>query len=106
MVTEAPEVRSVILKFKEFIDGFDLVGHNLSFDMKFLDINLAKVGKSISCKKYDTLKLAQKYFKGMRSYKLTDLSSMLNIEHTNAHRALSDAETTAELYMKCFNASK
>lgn len=106
MVTEAPEVRRVILKFKEFIDGFDLVGHNLSFDLKFLDINLAKVGKSISCKKYDTLKLAQKYFKGMKSYKLTNLSSMLNIEHTNAHRALSDAETTAELYMKCFNASK
>ncbi|MVX66478.1 hypothetical protein GKZ28_22645 [Clostridium chromiireducens] len=106
MVADAPNINSVISEFKEFIDGFDLVGHNLSFDMKFLDINLAKVGKSISCKKYDTLKLVQKYFKGMRSYKLADLSIILNIEHTNAHRALSDAETTAELYMKCFNASK
>lgn len=106
MVADAPNINSVIAEFKEFIDGYDLVGHNLSFDMKFLDINLARIGKSISCKKYDTLKLAKKYFKGMKSYKLVDLSSMLNIEHTNAHRALSDAETTAELYMKCFNTSK
>lgn len=106
MVADAPNINSVIAEFKEFIDGYDLVGHNLSFDIKFLDINLARIGKSISCKKYDTLKLAQKYFKGMRSYKLVDLSSMLKIEHTNAHRALSDAETTAELYMRCFKESK
>lgn len=102
MVADAPEIRSAISEFKDFIDGYDLVGHNVLFDMKFLDLNLAKIGKSITCKIYDTLKLSKDYFKGIKSYKLTELSREFNMEHTNAHRALSDAETTAKLYMKCF----
>jgi len=106
MVADAPEIRSVIPAFKEFINGYNLVGHNVVFDMKFLDVNLARIGESISCRVYDTLKLSRKYFKGMSSYKLTELSRMLNMEHTNAHRALSDAETTTELYLKCFNGSR
>ena len=93
-------------EFKEFIDGYDLVAHNALFDMRFLDINLARISKSVSCKIYDTLKLFKMYFKGMKSYKLTELSMMLNIEHTHAHRALSDAETTLELYRECFKKSK
>lgn len=106
MVADSPEISDVILEFKEFIDGYDLVGHNVLFDMKFLDVNLERIGKSISCKIYDTLKLSKMYFYEMKSYKLTELSRMLNIEHTNAHRALSDAETTAELYMKCLKESR
>ncbi|MFW2491554.1 exonuclease domain-containing protein [Clostridium chromiireducens] len=106
MVVNAPEITNVMLKFIEFIEGFDLIGHNIvRFDVKFLDKNLVRIDKNIFCKIYDTEKLARKYFVGMKSYKLTELSRILNIEHTNAHRALSDAETTAELYMKCFNAS-
>jgi len=42
----------------------------------------------------------------MKSYKLPKLAKALNIEHTNAHRALSDAEATAELYMKCLKESR
>ena len=106
MVADAPDISDVISEFKEFIDGYDLVGHNVLFDMEFLDVNLARIGKSISCKIYDTLKLSKVYFYGMKSYKLTELSRMLNIDHTNAHRALSDAETTAELYMKCLKESR
>ena len=102
MVADAPKISNVISTFKEFIDGYDLVGHNVLFDMKFLDVNLGRAGKSISCKIYDTLKLSKMYFCGMKSYKLTELSRVFNIEHTNAHRALSDAKATAELYMKCF----
>jgi DNA polymerase III epsilon subunit family exonuclease len=106
MVADAQEISSVIPAFKEFINGYNLVGHNVVFDMKFLDVNLARIGENISCRVYDTLKLSRKYFKGMSSYKLTELSRTLNMEHTNAHRALSDAETTTELYLKCFNESR
>lgn len=107
MVANAPEINSVLIEFLKFINGYDLVGHNIAkFDMKFLDKYLVRMGKSISCKIYDTLKLSKIYFKGMESYKLTELAKILDIEHTNDHRALSDAEATAELYMKCFNASK
>jgi DNA polymerase III epsilon subunit family exonuclease len=107
MVAHAPKINSVLLEFLKFIDGYDLVGHNIArFDLKFLDKYLVRMGKSISCKIYDTLKLSKIYFKGMQSYKLTELVKILDIEHTSAHRALSDAEATAELYMKCFNASK
>jgi DNA polymerase III epsilon subunit family exonuclease len=105
MVADAPAVSSIISEFKDFIDGYDLVGHNVLFDIKFLDATLARRGKSTSCKIYDTLKLSKMYFKGMKSYKLTELSRILNIKHTNAHRALSDAEATAKLYMKCFKES-
>lgn len=107
MVADAPRINSVLLEFLKFIEGYDLVGHNIArFDLKFLDKYLVRMGKSISCKIYDTLKLSKIYFKGMQSYKLTELAKILDIEHTNAHRALSDAEATAELYMKCFDASK
>ena len=42
----------------------------------------------------------------MKCYKLHELAKELNIEHTNAHRALSDAETTGKLYMKCLKESR
>ena len=74
--------------------------------MKFLDFNPARIGKSVSCKIYDTLRLSKIYFIGMKCYKLPELARALNIEHTNVHRALSDAETTAELYMKCLKESR
>ena len=106
MVLDAPKIKSAISEFKEFIHGYDLVGHNVSFDMKFLDFNLAKIDESVSCKIYDTLNLSKIYFIGMKSYKLPELAKALNIEHTNAHRALSDAEATAELYLKCLKESR
>ena len=106
MVLDSPKIKSAISEFKEFIDGYDLVAHNASFDMKFLDFNLARIGKSVSCKIYDTLRLSKIYFIGMKCYKLPELAKALNIEHANAHRALSDAEATAELYMKCLKESR
>ena len=105
-VADATEISMAILELKEFIEGYDLVGHNVLFDMKFLDLNLERIGKGISCKIYDTLALSRKYFKGMDSYKLIELSRVFNIGHSDAHRALSDAEATAKLYMECFKEGK
>lgn len=44
MVCEAPCCESVMREFSAFIDGHDLVAHNVSFDRRFLDAEFTRIG--------------------------------------------------------------
>ena len=47
----------------------------------------------------DTLRLARRVFPRLPSYKLTFLTDYFDIRHDHAHRASSDAEAAAKLYL-------
>lgn len=98
MVRGKPDETFYIPKLIEFIkDSSLLVGHNVSFDIGFLEEMFKRSGYGLNCSYLDTLKFAREIFPQSPNHKLTTLADYLNLPVSNAHRALSDVETTIHL---------
>ena len=88
-------------KVKSFAEGSILVGHNLGFDVAFLDEALG-AGRSFAVEEgtyLDTFVLYKEAYPEAESYKLGDLARTFGVPTTPNHRALPDAEATAELLL-------
>ena len=88
-------------KVKAFAEGSLLVGHNLGFDVAFLDEALG-AGRSFAVEEgsyLDTFILFKEAYPEADSYKLGDLARTFGVATTPNHRALPDAEATAELLL-------
>jgi polyribonucleotide nucleotidyltransferase len=86
--------------FLAFAGDSVLVGHNVGFDLGFLEEALGD-GFRFGYEGYlDTVTLTRESYPDLESYKLGDLSRFFGIELQNAHRALPDAEATAELVLR------
>ena len=74
-----------------------IVGHSVGFDLGFLEAALAD-GTHFEPGRYlDTLTIAREGYPDLENYKLPTLSNFFGIELAQAHRALPDAEATANL---------
>lgn len=97
----APDRKSVLSEFFDFIGDYDLVGHNImQFDNKFLWFSALSVG--LTPKRnglIDTLDMARATVLS-DSYKLGYLCKELDISVDNTHRALDDAKLTLMLFEK------
>lgn len=102
MLTNAPDFRDIQEKLVQFIGNHPIVGHNISFDVGFLN----KKGCNLSNPLYDTLDLASMLIPGLPSYSLDTLTRSLKIKHENKHRALSDTQATQELFSIILNKIK
>ena len=92
MVKDAPDIKTAIAGFMEFIGNGVLVGHNIhTFDMNFAyDAALQALGKELGNDYIDTLYMARSCLPGLAHYKLTDVSEYFQINTEGAHRALKD----------------
>ncbi len=100
-VEGSPLITEVIDEILEFIGDRVLVAHNASFDVPFLNAVLRRIGKKELKNKSICTNLMTKYLiPSLMSSNLNYMSQIFNISHTNAHRALDDAEATAKLLLK------
>ena len=99
MVYPAPLIGEVIPALLEFIGGAVLVGHNLRFDTSFIDAALVADGRErLPNRRVDTLGLARRLLRDeVPDMKLGTLARHLRVEETPNHRALADAQATAEV---------
>lgn len=98
MVLNEPNEKFYVPKIIEFLkDCVYIVGHNVSFDVGFLEEMFKRSGYCLDCEYIDTLKFARKMYPKLTSHKLIDLAEYLNIHIKTSHRALADVETTVEL---------
>ena len=103
MLIDKPKVEEVIQRFKEFVGDDILIGHNIKgCDIPHIQRAARKIGFKFSNDYLDTKALASKVLKGgaVENYKLITLLAHYGINQDNAHRASSDAEVTAQLYLK------
>ena len=94
MVKDAPLIEEMEDKFFEFIGEDVLIGHNISFDLKFLNNELSREIKNES---FDTRFLARKVLNPVGGYSLANLAKEYYLTE-NLHRAVADCITTKELY--------
>jgi DNA polymerase III subunit epsilon len=99
MVRDAPSVPGVLPAFIEFVGGAVLVGHNVSFDLSFLNAALEDNDRlPLDNVVVDTLALARRLVDPeVPNCRLATLAAGLDLEHRPAHRALDDVIATADL---------
>ncbi len=93
MVETSPAIEDVIGDAFQFLGEDLIVGHNVSFDLRFLS---AAWGKDFDNPYADTMQLSRKLF-SCESYSLENLKAQFDI-HCVSHRAQSDCEATQILY--------
>ena len=110
-VRNAPKIGEVCMELNEFLkDRFPIVGHNVTFDLRFISaaFNRFKIGANFNY--IDTVVLARNAFPGFQNYKLETLIADLDLlEHGQEHRVMGDIDATLKLYLKCrwlYNAEK
>lgn len=100
MLKNAQPCGEVMARFAEFIDGDNLVAHNASFDRRFLDAELEKIGKGYSGNIACSMLVARRIYQDAPNHKLEGLVRFLSIETDGTfHRALADSEMTARLWL-------
>ena len=99
MLVDAPPLAAVLPMLVEFIGGSVIVGHNLRFDVSFLDAALwADERPLIGQHQVDTVALARRLLReDVENCKLATLAQRFGLEHQPSHRALDDALATLDL---------
>ena len=98
MIRRAPSAEVVMREAAEFVGDLPLVAHNASFDRRFWDAELARVGMDRQAEFACSLLLARRIFPDAPSHKLGVLVEFAQLPVTGRfHRAMADAEMTAHL---------
>ncbi|WP_163971253.1 PolC-type DNA polymerase III [Oceanobacillus halotolerans] len=101
MVKDAPEIGDVLKDFYDWCEDGILVAHNASFDIGFLNQGYKQIGyEKVTNPVIDTLELARFLFPELKNHRLNTLCKYLDIELTQHHRAIYDAEATGYLLWK------
>ncbi len=98
MVKAAPPVAQVMADAARFVGNSPLVAHNASFDRKFWQAELQRLGLPAAHPFACTVLLSRRLLPLAPNHQLGTLARYLSLPTTGrAHRALADAEVTAEL---------
>jgi len=102
---DKPRFADVVGEFLAFIDGAELIIHNASFDIGFLDAELARLGAEAGrigdrCPVLDTLAMARERYPGQRN-SLDALCKRLGVDNSrrDLHGGLIDAQLLADVYL-------
>ncbi len=99
-VVDAPMIGEVLPRFLEFCRDTVLVAHNASFDMSFIIENASRLGLEREFTYVDTVGIARLLLPNQAKHKLDAVAKTLGISLENHHRAVDDAEATAEIFLK------
>lgn len=100
MVIEAPPIDEALPAFLEFIGDAVIVGHNVRFDISFLNAAAERLGYGrLPNPSSDTYTLARRLCRNeLRNLKLQSLAAHFRSPTTPTHRAFDDAAATAHVF--------
>ena len=99
-VAGAPDIGEVLPQFLAFCEDAVLVAHNARFDMSFIIQNAKNCSLRSHFTYLDTLGLSRVMLPGHNKYTLDAVCKLLGVSLENHHRAVHDAEATAEVFVK------
>ena len=102
-LSDKPLFSTVVEEFLDFIGDAPLVIHNASFDIKFVNAELARVNRAPIplARAIDTIEIAKRKIPGAR-YSLDELCKRFGVDLSARakHGALLDADLTAQIYLE------
>lgn len=94
MLVNQPSIKEVEGEILDFLGDDIIVGHNTSFDIRFLNASFKETLKN---EYMDTMIFSRKIYPQLPHHRLSDLAKFLNLTNSQ-HRALADCTTTYQLY--------
>jgi len=102
-VAEAPSIDVVLRAFLRFAEGAVLVGHEVWFDLRCLEPDVARLGlPSLTATRpvLDSLLLSQAVHASASDHDLDAVAARLGVTIQARHSALGDALATAEVFVR------
>ena len=100
MVYNAPVFEEVVERFHIFIQDSVLIAHNASFDVRFINCELNRVGtKVLRNKVLCTCQLSKRLVPELHQHSLNRMARFFGIVNTTPHRAGSDAVTCGRIFL-------
>ena len=100
-VREAPAFDQVAAEVVEFIGDSLIVGHNVGFDIGFMNAELGRAGMPpLVNDRLDTMGLAVRLLRSLRKPSLDRVASAVGLSPRKIHRAGGDARLTAEVALR------
>jgi DNA polymerase-3 subunit epsilon len=98
----APRISAALPEFLRFAHGAVLVAHNARFDVGFVDAELSRLeSRRLAAPVIDTVALARRLMEGrLPRMTLGTLAERFDTEIRPCHRALPDAQATAEVLVR------
>ncbi len=98
----APGVRTAIRRFSAFAGSSVLIAHNARFDVGFVNRELERMtGKRLAATVIDTVPLARNLLqRRIERTSLAALAHFFGVSVRPCHRALPDAQATAEVFLR------
>ena len=96
MVASAPPITAVIQDFADFVGDLPVIGHNISFDLAFLELHNNFSINPVN----DTFEIASVILPSAPRYSLATLVDVLGIKNMSPHRAQEDADATLEVFLR------
>jgi DNA polymerase-3 subunit epsilon len=101
MVRTAPRAAQVMPEIVNFVGDLPLVAHNASFDKRFMESELRRIGHRSTNEFICSLRVARRVYPGAPNHKLATLVRLAGVQPAEQyHRALGDAEMTAGLWTR------
>ncbi len=102
-LSDKPLFKNIAQGFLDFIGDAVIIAHNAKFDMRFINAELKRIGKSPipMSQSLDTLDIARKKFPGAQN-SLDALCRRFGVDNSarEKHGALLDSEILAEVYLE------
>ncbi|MGB3327808.1 MAG: exonuclease domain-containing protein [Thermomicrobiales bacterium] len=100
-VEDAPRFHEVADRVLEFIDTALLVGHNIGFDLSFVNAELERCDRvKLVNERIDTMGIARRFLPSLRKASLDSVARQVGLQPRKIHRAGGDAQLTAEVAIR------
>jgi DNA polymerase-3 subunit epsilon len=100
MLTGEATIDEVLPPFARFAEDTVLVGHNVAFDLRFLQLKEARTGLRFTQPVLDTLLLSAVIDPHEEDHSLEAMAGRLGVGVVGRHTALGDAILTGEIFLK------
>ena len=100
MLVDQPTVDKVLPVFFQFAKNTVMVGHNVAFDMRMLQLKEASTGIQFINPVLDTMLLSAVVHPAQNDHSLNAIAQRLGVQVVGRHTAMGDAVATGQIFLK------